>query len=343
MSIIDAIRGAEISPTEQHRLKRENAALRSQLADALDRENRNASALHLLESAAALKPEMPAWTRKPSGKSGHEVTPVHLFSDWHLDEWVDRSQTNGRNEYSRSIAERRLKRNFERICIVCRDYVKGVRYPGIVVGMLGDNFSGNIHEELKESNEDTILGSLSHWLGPVGAGLKMLADEFGKVTVVAVVGNHGRNSKKPISKNRVRDNFDWLFAELLRRECVLRGDKRFTWIIGESHKQPFSIYGTRFVASHGDEAKGGSGIAGLLSPLMIAAARLKKIHDYDYWLIGHWHQLSAFKNVRVNGTGKGWDEYAAVNSFDFQVPQQDLFFVSPERGITASWPIFLED
>jgi len=103
--------------------------------------------------------------------------------------------------------------------------------------------------------------------------LKMLADEFNKVTVVSVVGNHGRNSIKPISKNRVRDNFDWLFSSMLKRQFDKAGDKRFNWIIAEGHKQPFQVYGTKFIASHGDEAHGGSGIASLLSPLMIQATK----------------------------------------------------------------------
>lgn len=336
-------RTQQLTPQEEHRLKRENANLRHQLKEAMERHDRSLKADSLFERATQSDVLMPEWSVRKQSSKKHQIIPVHLLSDFHFDEVVELSQTNGKNEYNRKIAERRLKRNFMKVGEVCRDYVKGFHYPGIVVAMLGDNFSGNIHEELKCTNEDTILGSLYHWLEPMGAGLKMLADEFGKVTVVSVVGNHGRNSIKPISKNRVRDNFDWLFSALLKRQFDQAGDKRFTWIIAEGHKQPFSVFDTKFLASHGDEAHGGSGIASLLSPLMIQAAKLKRLHDYDYWLIGHWHQLAAFKNVRVNGAGKGFDEYATIKSFEYQVPQQDLFFVSPEHGITASWPIFLED
>lgn len=340
MTLIDR---TSLPAHEDHRLRRDNASLRHQLKDALERADRTLKADNLLNAAASEDVVFPNWALKPTPHKKHQVIPVHLLSDFHFDEVVELSQTNGRNQYNRAIAERRLKRNFLKLGEVCRDYVKGFHYPGIVVCLLGDNFSGNIHEELKNTNEDTILGSLFHWLEPMGAGLKMLADEFNKVTVVSVVGNHGRNSIKPISKNRVRDNFDWLFSSLLKRQFDKAGDKRFNWVIAEGHKQPFSVYNTKFIASHGDEAHGGSGIASLLSPLMIQAAKLKRLHDYDYWLIGHWHQLAAFKNVRVNGAGKGFDEYATIKSFEYQVPQQDLFFVSPEHGITASWPIFLED
>lgn len=327
---------------ESHKLRRENAELRHQLSEALDRMERNQRVTSLFDASVARRIEIPDWTVKPTARKAHQVIPSVSFADWHFDEDVSRPQVNGLNAYNRQIALKRLERYFNQIRVICRDYVKGVEFPGVHINMLGDNFSGNIHEELRETNEDTILGSLYFWLEPVASGIRMLVEEFGKAHICAVVGNHGRNSRKPIAKNRVRDNFDWLFASLLKREFDLRGEKRITWAISESHKLPFTIYDTKFIASHGDEAKGGSGIAGLLSPLMIAAARLKRNFDFDYWTIGHWHQQSAFKNVRVSGSGKGYDEYAFVSQFEFQPPQQDLFFVAPKRGITASWPVFLE-
>lgn len=337
MSLIKRLKEVESSAITR-RLEKENKALKASLRDALEKLDKESAAAAFASNLSSSKVQVPDWTRKPS-KAGHQAIPVLLASDFHLDEWVDKGQTMGRNEYNRAIAERRIRKLFERTCVVTRDYIKGISYPGITVAFLGDIFSGSIHEELRISNEDTILGSITHWLEPVSGGLKLLADEFGKVRVLGVVGNHGRNTIKPIAKNRVRDNFDWFFYQMLKRGFA--GDKRFTWEISEAHKLPFTVYNTRFIASHGDEARGGSGIAGLLSPLMIAAARMSKIYEFDYWLIGHWHRLSAFHNVRVNGSVVGWNEYAAIQNFGFEPPQQDLFLVTPEHGITASWPIFV--
>lgn len=266
-----------------------------------------------------------------------------LFSDWHFDEVVKAEEVQYRNEYNREIAERRLKRYVEGVCKVATSYVHGFRYPGIVVGMLGDIFSGNIHEELRATNADKIMGSILHWLDPMAAGLATLAECFGQVYVVSVVGNHGRNTIKPIAKGRVRDNFDWLFARLLEKVMARSpAGKRVHWLIGEAQKQPFSLYDTRFIASHGDEARGGSGIAGMLSPQLIAAARMRKTYDFDIWLLGHWHYLSAYRGIRVNGSGKGWDEYAQVSNFDLQAPCQDFFLVAPHAGVIAGWPIFCD-
>lgn len=324
---------------EEHRLKRDNAELRRKLDEALSVREQGETTEQFMRGLLARPVSVPAWVGAPAERGKRrQVMPVAPFSDWHLDEVVDPNQVNGRNAFNRGIAERRLKRYFDQVGIICRDYVQGFEYPGIVFPMLGDIFSGHIHEELRETNEDTTPGSLVHWLGPVAAGLEQLAAQFGRVFVTAVVGNHGRNTRKPVAKLRVRDNFDWFFAQMLAKHFAK--DRRFTFVIGESHKQIVDVFGLRILFSHGDECKGGSGIAGMLSPQLIAFSRMKKQLEFDLWCLGHWHHRSAYRGIRVNGSGKGFDEYAAVMNFDFQTPQQDLFFVAPGRGVIAEWPVF---
>jgi hypothetical protein len=157
-----------------------------------------------------------------------------------------------------------------------------------------------------------------------------------------VVGNHGRNSYKPIAKNRAQDNFDWLLYHLLARD--LKGLKNITWNISEAADTMHTIYETRFCYSHGDQFRGGGGISGLLSPLMIGAHRKHKRQaavrkPFDWLVLGHWHQYSVFKGIIVNGSLKGYDEYAAVNNFDFEPPQQAYFLTQPRWGITISGPV----
>lgn len=266
----------------------------------------------------------PAWTAR-AGRKVHQVIPTAVLSDTHLDEHVDPAQVNHVNSYTRKIAEARLRRFFERSVALGEQYFSGLQYPGICMPMLGDILSGNIHEELRETNEDTIFGSVLHWVPLIAAGVKMLAEHYGNVFIPCVVGNHGRNTKKPISKGRVRDNFDWLIYGMLVRE--FDGDKRVRFKVSDSADCHYSLFDTRFCASHGDQFRGGSGISGLLSPLMIGDHRKRKraqaiATPYDYLLIGHWHQLAQMKGVIVNGSLKGYDEYAFHGNFDYEPPQQ---------------------
>src|SRR5439155_961093 len=133
----------------------------------------------------------------------------------HFDEVVRPEEIGYLNCYNRKIAEQRLKRAFDKSIVLARDYLKGVIYDGVVLFLGGDMFSGNIHEELKETNAATLMDSLVHWIEYLEAGVKQLANEFGKVHVVCVVGNHGRMTKKPRAKLRARDNIDWALYKFL--------------------------------------------------------------------------------------------------------------------------------
>jgi hypothetical protein len=180
----------------------------------------------------------------------------------------------------------------------------------------------------------------------MAAGIKLLADEFGKVFIPAVVGNHGRLDRKPVAKFRAQDNFDYFFYRMLA--IMLEGDKRITFAISESADQPYTVFNTRYLLSHGDQFRGGGGIAGLLSPLMIGDHKKRKRQEaikqgYDYLVLGHWHQRAAFKGVIVNGSLKGYDEYAFISNFDYEEPQQSFWVTDPEHGITISAPIHVKD
>jgi len=331
-----------LTAEQEHRLRHENRELREQLKSAMEARVLDSSYEQFVSEALNQLPRTPAWTLPQAGGKKHAVIPVTNFSDWHLDEVVRPQEIQGKNAYNRQIAEARLKVYFNSVCKVAHTYVKGFEYQGIVVNMLGDNFSGFIHEELRCTNAGSMMESLIHWLEPMAAGLTLLANEFGQVWVTGVVGNHGRHDKKPIAKMRAQENFDWLFMHLLKSMLEKQGEKRIHWTISEGHKLQFSIYDLRVITSHGDECRGGSGIAGMLSPQLIAYSRMKKTYQFDQWWIGHWHQLGAYRGIRVNGAGKGYDEYASINNFDYQPPMQDFFLVAPKSGVIASWPIFCE-
>jgi hypothetical protein len=59
--------------------------------------------------------------------------------------------------------------------------------------------------------------------------------------------------------------------------------------------------------------------------------------------MGHWHQLVYGKNFIVNGSMKGYDEYAHMNSFEFEPPQQAAWLMTPEHGKTWTAPILSAD
>ena len=290
--------------------------------------------------------EIPTWLSTPKKSSKHSGTPWLLLSDLHLDEVVQPHEVMGMNAYNRKIAEMRLRRTFEGTVKVCRDYWTGVNYDGIIVPLMGDLYSGDIHDELTQTNEDTLLGSILHWVDHLAAGISLLADEFGKVHVPVVVGNHSRRTRKPRSKFRARDNFDWFTGHLLAK--MFTHDKRVTFDVSEAADTIVSNYSWRIMVTHGDQASGGNGIGGAFMPIMRLDAKKRARQaavqqSVDLMCLGQWHTLMFAPNFVVNGTTKGYDEYAFTSNFSFEQPSQALFLVTPEHGKTWTAPIFCSD
>jgi hypothetical protein len=288
----------------------------------------------------------PSWMVPKQKAKGHRATLNLLLTDAHLDEVVDPDQIEGLNCYNRAIGEIRLETFFTGAVKLARHYLGGVQYDGVCLMLGGDIFSGNIHEELSRTNEATLFNSLLYWLDPMKAGLELLAKEFGRVHVAGTPGNHGRMTRKPIAKDRASDNLDWLFYRLLAKS--LQADERFTWEIPTGADTRVQVYDVKYLLTHGDQFRGGSGIAGALSPLMLGHARKSTRqqtvgHPYDYMVIGHWHQSLFVKRIICGGAMKGYDEYAYIGNFDFEVPKQPLWITTPERGITFKADIEVMD
>ena len=128
---------------------------------------------------------------------------------------------------------------------------------------------------------------------------------------------------------------------------IVRND-RVTFDIPQSLDTDFSIYDTRFKVEHGDEARGGGGIGGIMTVL---ARHAKERRDqakaegkpFDILLVGHFHQLlfAVNQGFIVNGSGKGYDEYARGKRFRPEPPQQALCVVTPEHGVSNYVPLFV--
>lgn len=332
-------------PLSVQRLKRENERLKKDNAELLKQHEENEKLFQMFGFIKEAKMDIPEWTRKaPSQGNKRQAIPTALFSDWHFDEVVNPAQINYVNEYNRPIAEKRLENFFHNTIELSTDYLQGLKYEGLVLPISGDIFSGIIHEELVETNAATIFESMLFWAEPMCAGIRLLRDAFGRVFVPSVVGNHGRYHRKPRAKNRAQDNFDWFFAHLLRK--LLADEKGISFMISEAADVTYNVFSTVYLSTHGDQFKGGSGIAGLLSPLMIGDARKRKREaainrPYHFMHMGHWHQLGHVKGLIINGSGKGYDEYAMVSNFDYEPPQQAFWITDPIHGKTIDAPIHL--
>jgi hypothetical protein len=288
----------------------------------------------------------PKWLTPARTPSGGQLVPTLMLSDLHWGEVVYPRQVNGVNEYNIAIAQQRFRTAIERTVDLCKQHMVQPRYPGIVVALGGDMLSGDIHEELSESNEMPVMPALLDLMGCLIWAIGRLADEFGRVFLPCVTGNHGRNTKKPRAKGRNYSNFDWLLYQFLAKH--FEGDKRIQFLIPDGSDAHWTVFGHRYCMTHGDQFRGGDGMIGALGPIIRGDHKKRSRNGqidlgYDTLLLGHWHQLIQLQRLIVNGSLKGYDEYAAANNFGFEQPQQALWLTHSERGITFSMPVHVDE
>ncbi len=137
-----------------------------------------------------------------------------------------------------------------------------------------------------------------------------------------------------------------MIAQLLRRHFLK--DSRFSWLIPDGSDAWYRVYNHRYLLTHGDQFRGGDGIIGALGPILRGDTKKRARNGqidlgYDTMILGHWHQYLPFNRVIVNGSLKGYDEWASQQNFPFEVPIQALWFTHPVYGITAHWGIRCEE
>jgi predicted phosphodiesterase len=334
-------------------IRQKNAEILSLKRDKKDLEADRDELQHLLDTIEQLASHditPPEWISGRGGKIGMRGAPITCWSDFHYGERVSKDQTNGRNEYNKHIARKRLYRLFDTTVDLAYNHMGRAKqeYPGIIVCLGGDLISGNIHEELAQTNDRTDHQAVDDLTDILAAGIDKMASSFGKVFLPCVVGNHGRSTKKLPMKNRVISNYDWSIYRNLKRE--FKKSKHVKFMIPTAADAHFQVYGTRYLLTHGDSlgVKGGDGIIGAIGPIMRGSIKLRNSEmqigdDFDIAVMGHWHQMLWLPNVIVNNSVKGYDEYAMLGlRAPYSRPSQGLWFDHPEHGITARWEVFLE-
>ena len=271
-----------------------------------------------------------------------------LLSDTHFDEVVNPAEISFINAYNRDIAVKRLQRFFKTVVELHIVKYEKLNPEVLFVGMLGDILSGNIHEELTQTNESSILESVAFWHTELVKGFKFLLANIEKIYVTGVVGNHGRNTAKPRCKGRVRDNFDYLLMSLVANSFHAESETRIQFYLPDNPDALFSIFDKRFLITHGDQFKGGGGIGGISVPILRGDAKKRKKQTsiqqpYDYLCLGHFHSTRFIENILMNGSIKGYDEFANIYNFDYDEPSQIYTLLNASRGVDSFDKIYVKD
>ena len=172
--------------------------------------------------------------------------------------------------------------------------------------------------------------------------IERFADEFGKVSVYGVPGNHGKNTQKPYAKSYALMNFDWVIGSFIEMHFTLKGDDRVTVTMTDNQELHFEIYNHRYRLTHGHQYRSSSSLHG---PVKANEAKDKMSYasygkPYDTLVLGHFHHLQMTMRTIINGSVVGFSEFAAQERYEYERPQQALWITHPEYGITYNIPVF---
>ena len=287
----------------------------------------------------------PPFLLTPHSSDTSPGVPTLFLSDLHWGEVVHPSQINGVNQYNLRIAHERIGAAVSSAIHLLKIISPKMDYPGIVLPLGGDMISGNIHDELTATNEINSMPAVEDLYKALVGVIERLADTFGQVFVPCVSGNHGRDTRKIWSKDRNHTSFDWLLYRFLALH--FDNDKRVTFYIPDGPDAYYRIFGHRYLLTHGDQFRGGDGMIGALGPIIRGDHKKRSRNaqidmEYDTMICGHWHQYIHLTRLIVNGTLKGYDEYAYSNNFGYEPPQQALWLTHPKYGITYRMPVYVD-
>lgn len=352
-----SVREREGQASKMQIMERKVKDLERQLKAARDDNAADAAMAHLIESmreSFKLKPHGPVLKfnrAKPSKSQALAGVPTLMLSDWHWGEKVDPHQIEHLNVFDLAIANERADRVFKTALELLFHHQSGMSYDGFVLPLGGDMFSGNIHEELRMTNEAPIHECLLALAEKLAGGIMEIADNFQWVYVPGVVGNHGRIDRKPTAKDAVKDNYDWLLYNFVKMLVQGRmGNKcNVEFDISTALDLNYQLYSTRYLLTHGDQISSGDGVGGFWPSLMKTAHRKQQRsvkgggNGFDYMVCGHFHKYGSVSNVIVNGSLKGYDEWVYKMNLDFERPIQALWVTHPEHGIISHVPVYADE
>ena len=65
--------------------------------------------------------------------------------------------------------------------------------------------------------------------------------------------------------------------------------------------------------------------------------------SFDVALMGHYHQYTHLSKVIVNGSLKGYCEWARSMRFSYENARQALWITHPEHGVTIATAVLAQD
>lgn len=326
---------------------------RKEKSSSRDRQDERRKYLRLIDKMDALEKELSASYAikngiKPYsfeykiGSKDSEATAVVLMSDFHIEEEVKPETINHLNKYTLDIARKRVSQLFQNTLKLVETQQHSVKIDTLVVALLGDIISSNIHEALLEINQLTPIEAIIEGENLLIAGIQYLLDNSKLNLIIPChVGNHTRITKKVHIATESGNSLETFMYHHMANH--FRDEKRVKFVVSEGYLSYLKIYDFTICFQHGHAIRYAGGIGGLTIPVNKAIAQWEKLKKADLYCFGHWHQFFDGGNFICNGSLIGWNSFATFIKAGFEKPKQSFFLIDKKRGCkTVVCPILFD-
>lgn len=275
---------------------------------------------------------------KPKGSDESYATAIALLSDMHIEETIVSEKVSGLNKYNLTIAEKRMKEFFINTLKLTKKEQQDVKIDTLILAILGDAISGNIHAELLENCSLRPIEAIILAQEWIISGIQYILDNSElKLVIPCCVGNHTRITHKVHLSTEQGNSLEYFMYHSMRKH--FEKNKRVEFIVGDGYFIHLNVYGYTLAFSHGHAIKYGGGIGNLFIPAYKAISQWQKGKPADYYFWGHFHSFKFGGNFICNGSIIGYSPFALSIKADFEKPKQVFCLIDEKRGLTGIFPI----
>lgn len=273
-----------------------------------------------------------------------DVVACALASDWHVEEVVEKASVHGLNEYSPDIARERGKHFFKNLLKLTDIIARDSKVTTIWIGLLGDFFSGHIHEELMASTAMAPGDAAQLAKEIICSGIDFLLRESSYIIEAdAIPGNHGRMTKQVWFSDPTGTSLETFMYHAVADRY--HGNPRVRISVAQHamvYRNFFESFSMRLI--HGYEMKYGGGVGGITIPVRKALAQWNIAKRASLTCFGHFHQRIDGGDFMANGSLIGYGTYSQNIKASFEEPVQSFFVIDARKGGVKSLcaPIWLD-
>lgn len=281
----------------------------------------------------------PIKKKKPSGVT--EATAVVVLSDWHFEEEVQGESVNFLNEFNLDIAQSRTDKCFQSALRLTDIIGRDVKITTVLMPLLGDFISNDIHEEFRETNALLPMEAMEAVQDSIASGINFfLKNSKYDIILPCHSGNHGRTTKSVFHSTEHGHSLEYFMYRNLAK--YFEKEKRIKFHIQKGYHSYQQVYDMTLRFHHGHGVRYHGGVGGLYIPANKSIAQWNKARHADLDVFGHFHQMKDGGHFVTNGSVIGYNAYALSIKADYEPPRQAFFVIDSKRGKTFTCPIRME-